>query len=342
MKRFLIAMAALAIATFVTSYSNADPAPAPLRYGLYIHFGIQTFTPDQDGQAPADWYAPTAIDVRGWVHAAREAGMTFAILTAKHESGFCLWPATGYDYSVANSPVKTDVVAEFVAGCKAEGIIPGVHYSVPDAHNEGGRVQYRGPVADTYFELIKKQIADLHTNHPGIGIQEIDVAKRLSQAQTADLCQMLRQLNPQCEVVVEAGNQSRVDPDRQWITQEMQIETINRNWFWSPGAQLASSQALYQKYNFALQMGRAFAVNVSPDRTGRIPDEYISVLTDLKTLIAGNSAGGAQSHPNQPNAAGSGTGSPVEKLRILKQAFDQGLISKEVYDQKMKEILNSM
>ena len=91
----------------------------------------------EKGQLPVERFAPTSLNVKTWAHAAKEAGMTFAVLTAKHESGFCLWDSQGYDYDIAHSPFKGDIIGDFIAACKAEGILPGVHYSIPDAYNEG-------------------------------------------------------------------------------------------------------------------------------------------------------------------------------------------------------------
>jgi hypothetical protein len=56
-----------------------------LGYGMFIHYGMSTFTGDYQtnkGSAPAA-YAPTDLDVRQWIRTARQAGMKYAVLTAK-------------------------------------------------------------------------------------------------------------------------------------------------------------------------------------------------------------------------------------------------------------------
>ena len=129
--------------------------PADLKYGLYIHFGMDTFRqPGEKGQLPVERFAPPSVNVQAWVRAAKEAGMTFAVLTAKHETGFCLWDSQDYDYDIAHSPYKGDLMADFLAACQAEGIVPGVHYSIPDALNEGS-VRFQGAVPPPYFKVIK-------------------------------------------------------------------------------------------------------------------------------------------------------------------------------------------
>jgi alpha-L-fucosidase len=67
-------------------------------------------------------------------------------------SGFCLWDSKGYDYDVAASGNKTDVVAEFVAACKEYAIRPGFYYCILDPHNEG-KFDWNSRIPDKYFDL---------------------------------------------------------------------------------------------------------------------------------------------------------------------------------------------
>ena len=83
-----------------------------LRFGMFIHFGMSTFTGYEFGEfsAQAKAYAPTALDVDQWIRVAREGGMKYAVLTTKHCYGHALWDSQLTDYDVASGPVTTDVV----------------------------------------------------------------------------------------------------------------------------------------------------------------------------------------------------------------------------------------
>ena len=72
------------------------------------------------------------LDVKQWIQVAKRAGMKYAVLTAKHHSGFCLWPSEVDDYSVKSGGDRTDVVAEFMKACKEEGVKPGLYHSILD------------------------------------------------------------------------------------------------------------------------------------------------------------------------------------------------------------------
>lgn len=273
-------IAAVAIPLIIAQAEQAAaPESQPFKYGLYVHFDISTFAGYKGakdiGRVPPERYSPTSLDVQGWVRAAKQAGMDFAVLTAKHEAGFCLWDCADYDYDVANSPNKTDVVAEFISACKAEGVSPGVHYSIPDAHNES-KVLFKGPVEATYFELIKKQVRDLHVKHPDIKLQVFDLAARLSQQQLRELCQIVRDVNPTCAILCDQGKAA---------VSKYAYDTVVKDWFWSPDAKLNTAQEIYKNYSRARENGWPFLLNVGPDRSGVIPEQCIAVLTELKGMI---------------------------------------------------------
>ena len=109
-----------------------------LKYGMFIHFGMSTFLEKDlpDGNAPIDTYAPTKLDVAQWVRVAKEAGMQYAVLTAKHVAGHCLWPSEYTEYDVENNRDNTDVVGEFVKECRKQGIKPGLYYCSYDNHHK--------------------------------------------------------------------------------------------------------------------------------------------------------------------------------------------------------------
>ena len=73
---------------------------------------------------------PKKLDTDQWLRTAKAAGARYALLTAKHGTGFCLWPTKVHDYHVGNSAVPRDVVGEFVQSCHKYGIKPGLYYSL--------------------------------------------------------------------------------------------------------------------------------------------------------------------------------------------------------------------
>ena len=133
----------------------------------FIHFGMNTFTDREwgDGTEDPKLFNPTEFDARQWVRAAKAAGITRMILTAKHHDGFCLWPSKYTEHCVRNSPWKNgkgDVVGEFVAACRAEGMHYGIYISPWDRHEPtyGDSPKYNQHFLD--------QLREVLTTYPGI------------------------------------------------------------------------------------------------------------------------------------------------------------------------------
>jgi alpha-L-fucosidase len=320
----------LLIGTLAAFGQDAVPDVSGLKFGLYIHFGLATYAHPGEGLIAAERFAPPAtLDVKAWVHAAKEAGMTFAVLTAKHVSGFCLWDSPGYSFDVAQSPFKGDIIGDFFAACNAEDILPGLHYSIPDAYNEGAVRFGKAPVSPVYFAQIKKQLTELHTRYPGIRIEVLDGDGRLSPEQFDEIKSLIKQLTPDCML----WNTSK-RPERGPLYVS---DSIIKGWMWRPQPQLVPAETLFDHYSSAVEKGQPYLLNVGPDTSGRIPDDQMAILTQLKDMIA--------TRPLIPPPAATPTATQptsAERLKQVKDLYDQGLINKDDYDKKVKAILDSM
>lgn len=137
-----------------------------MEYYAFIHFSINTYTDMAWGYGNEDpkLFNPTKLDCRQWARICKEAGMKGIIFTAKHHSGFCLWPSKYTDYSVKNIPWKNgkgDVVKEMAEACKEFGLKFGVYLSTWDRnHPDYGKPEYI-----TYF---RNQLTELLTNYGDI------------------------------------------------------------------------------------------------------------------------------------------------------------------------------
>jgi alpha-L-fucosidase len=225
----------LAAAESVAPATERTPAIAEyerLRFGVSFHFSMNTFTGDdyETGKVPATTYNPSKLDVRQWISVAHELGAKYAVLTAKHMSGFCLWDSEGYDYDVGASANKTDVVAAFLAACKEFNIRPGFYYCILDPHNEGGKFDWNAPVLPDYYKLIRHHVTELHTKYPGAIYQLFDITWKISQEQRWDLYRLVKQLNPNCVIVDNQGfkqsrrNQGRICEPASWPSDVINAE----------------------------------------------------------------------------------------------------------------------
>lgn len=104
-----------------------------LELGLFFHWDIEVFQPEWDGTPEhlpePDVFRPSALDIEQWMDTAVSSGARYALITAKHDTGFCLWPTRVHDYHVGTAGCP-DIVGLFVRACRERGIVPGVYYSL--------------------------------------------------------------------------------------------------------------------------------------------------------------------------------------------------------------------
>lgn len=285
-----------------------------LDYGMFIHFNMNTFAGAEydNGKMPAGSFNPTDPDVDQWIRTAREAGMKYAVLTAKHTGGFCLWDSKvtwkgkEYDYDIATSGCKKDIVAMFIESCRKYGINPALYYCLWDDHNE--------PVStkDEYFLLTKDHIRELVTNYKGLVEIWIDIPSRLTAPQRNELYSIVKANQPDCLVTCNNGftdgsvlanfpaditNGERTLPPASGHNPDFSVngknyyipmevcQTINQNWFWMPGDVTKSVRTLYYWYSETIKRGANFLLDVPPDISGRISQDLVERLKELKEVI---------------------------------------------------------
>jgi len=135
-----------------------------LKYGMFIHFGPNTYQMKAwgDGTYPAVNLNFSNVDAKQWAETAKAAGMKYAVLTAKHHDGFCLWNSAYTDYCMKNTSSPTvDVVSEFVTEFRKAGLKVGLYYSLWDRNNPS----YYDADDTKYITYMKNQLTELLTNY---------------------------------------------------------------------------------------------------------------------------------------------------------------------------------
>ena len=187
--------------------------------GLFLHFGVNTFTGREwgDGREDPRLFAPARLDARQWARAARAGGFRIAVLTAKHHDGFCLWPTATTEHSVRRSPWRDgtgDVVREFVDAMRAEGLRVGLYLSPWDRHEPS--------YGDTprYNDFYERQLTELLTRYGEIAEVWFDGANGEGpngRRQVYDWPRVwgtVRRLQPGAVIFSDAG------PDVRWAGNE--------------------------------------------------------------------------------------------------------------------------
>jgi len=152
---------------------------ADAEVGALFHLDVQVFEPEykwretRDYQPDASVFNPKDLDTDQWIASAKAAGATYAVLVAKHCSGFSLWPTEAHDYSVKNSPWRNgegDIVKDFISSCNKYGLKPGLYASASaNAYyhvDNPGLVLSKDPEAQkAYNQMVATQLTELWSNY---------------------------------------------------------------------------------------------------------------------------------------------------------------------------------
>lgn len=158
-------------------------------------------------------FDPVDYDPKKWAKAAKEAGMRYMVLTAKHHDGFCLFDSRYTDFKATNTKCGRDLIKEFVEAVRAEGLKVGLYYSLLDWHHEdyphfsdGAHPMYHNPaytdegrVWERYVEYLHNQVKELCTNYGKIDILWFDYSfgeYSGEKWEATKLVNMVRELQP--------------------------------------------------------------------------------------------------------------------------------------------------
>lgn len=303
------------------------------KYGMFIHFGINTFHNQEwtDGSKPASSYNPTAIDARQWVETAKNAGMKYIILVAKHHEGFCLWDSKYTDYDVASSGNPTNVVEEVAKECKRQGIGLGIYYSLWDRKQNADVKEVSLDAAyDQYMINQLNELIDMVQQHTKVMEFWFDGGweKPNHRWPTAEIYKTIKSKAPWCQVGINwsiglPGNPDKhpvlpqdqkegypiryfpsdfrlgdpylpINPDPKLFTHNgktyyMPWEStvcMSGKWFYhTEDTTYKSVEELAELYRIATAQDNILILNVPPNREGKMRDEDIRLLIELKNKL---------------------------------------------------------
>lgn len=127
------------------------------RLGMFIHFGTYSLAArhewvknyemisEEKYEDYFKYFNPDLFDAKEWAKQAKAAGMKYAVLTAKHHEGFCLFDSKYTDYKSTNTEFGRDIVKEYVEAFRAEGLRVGLYYSLLDWHHPDYTIDWYHP-----------------------------------------------------------------------------------------------------------------------------------------------------------------------------------------------------
>jgi alpha-L-fucosidase len=157
------------------------------KFGLFIHWGIYSIPAQGEWELfnhrhniseyakYADQFVAEKFNADEWAQMAKDAGMKYMVLTARHHDGFCLFDSKVSDFTSVKTAAKKDFVKEYTEACRKAGLKVGLYYSPMDWRFPG----YFFP--EMYFDNALKmrdqcteQLRELMTNYGKIDMLWFD------------------------------------------------------------------------------------------------------------------------------------------------------------------------
>jgi len=201
------------------------------RFGMFIHWGLYALPgrhewvkkyerlTNEEYQKYFDMFNPDLYNPKEWARIAKNAGMKYAVITAKHHEGFCLFDSKYTDYKSSNTPVGRDLLKEWVQAFRSQGLKVGFYYSLLDWHHPHYTIDRNHPQSasadreykklnqgrdmNIYRNYIKKQVTEILSNYGKIDIIWLDYSfpsgkhgKGRNDWDSINLLKLVRKLQP--------------------------------------------------------------------------------------------------------------------------------------------------
>lgn len=321
------------------------------RFGMFIHFGVYSVAgrgewvrfseriPQREYTKLADGFTPDPKAPEEWARVARQAGMKYMVLTARHHDGFALFDSRANEFNSVRTAAHQDIVREFVAAARAQGMRVGLYYSpldwrfpgyfFPDLYLESAeamRDQYHqemAQLASGYGKLDLIWFDGGGEQWLGFGGLEFDFANWKSRDrskpyrgafswQDDQVVQGLRDLQPGILIndrTSAAGDwRTREGADRLGGFDDTQpwelCVTLAGAWGYQPDARPRSLQELVLLLTNTAARDGNLLLNVGPAPNGKIPSDQIARLQELGSWLQGHGRAiyGTRGGPFLPSA----------------------------------------
>jgi len=299
------------------------------KFGMFIHWGLYAIPagvwkgkripgigewimyrariPINEYEQLAKRFNPVRFNAREWVQIAKEAGMKWIVITAKHHDGFCMFDTKLTDYNIVKAtPFGRDPLKELAEACQEEGMRLGFYYSqtLDWHHSDGMGNHWDFSPAEQDFtsylrEYVKPQLRELLTNYGPVAVIWFDIGTPTPEL-ARELRDWVRELQP--DTLISGRIASRQWAVGRWAAgladyrsmgdneiPDHVVEgdwetpaTINDTWgFKSYDHNWKSTGNLIHKLVDIVSKGGNYLLNVGPTAEGVIPEPSVRRLREI-------------------------------------------------------------
>lgn len=244
----------------------------------------------------AGTFNPVDFDAKEIAAIAKDAGMKYIVITAKHHDGFAMYHSKVNDFNIVDaSPWSQDPMKELAAACREAGLGFGFYYS----HNQdwtfpggggGPKVDANGKPAtfDDYFaKKCLPQVKEITTQYGPIEIVWFDTPGKMPKHYVEQLVEIVHANQPRAMVSGRAGHGlgdyqtlgdmevPRENIEGLWES----VDTTNDSWayawydeYWK------SPKEILRRLIACVGRGGTYMLNIGPRGDGTVPERAAKIL----------------------------------------------------------------
>jgi alpha-L-fucosidase len=331
MRRFCLWLALAAVS--VVKAGAQDPTAAALarfdemKFGMFIHWGLYAIPagewkgqyyrgigewimhhariPVREYEELARQFNPVKFDADQWAQLARDAGMRYLVITAKHHDGFAMYGSKASSYNIVDAtPYKRDPMKDLYAACARRGLAFGFYYSQDqdwhEPHGRGNTWDFPGErKPEIYFRgKVLPQVRELLTGYGPLALIWFDTPGMLSVEQVKELRNLVKTLQPSCLINSRIGHgmgdylqtSDNAIPIQVLAKQKWEVPaTLNNTWGYKKRDQNWKDPAdLIAKLADIVSKGGNYLLNVGPTAEGVIPEASQRILRTIGKWLGAN------------------------------------------------------
>ena len=302
------------------------------KLGLFIHWGLYSLLgrgewvmyhnriPVREYEKLAAKFNPVCFDADEWVRFAKDSGLNYIVITAKHHDGFSMFKTRVSPYNIADAtPFGRDPLAELADACRRHGIKLGFYYShVREWHHplacsfeDKGRPDLFGNYGNFWDypnenlkdlqayidEFDIPQIKELLTNYGDVLTVWFDTPSQITPKQGAQLQQLVYDTQAGCLVNSRLSDDIEADYltmnddgipasglDMPWDSPM----TTHNGWGYVENGSYMTWDNMARKVIEVVSKGGNLLMNIGPDALGQIPQQSLVEFGKLGRWLRAN------------------------------------------------------
>ena len=213
-----------------------------------------------------------------WVRFARESGMKYIVIIAKHHDGFSMFDSAVTDYDIMATPYRKDIIGALAEACHQQGMKFGVYYSTRDWYHK----DYLVGDNKKYDAWYRAQVRELLNNYGKVDVMWFDHVggQDWSKWDFASLFEMMYDAQPRLIVNNRAAKFCGFERPRDQHVPSEEIRTMTQGDYTTPEGTIGGMN-VERDWESCIHVGKGWSYHGEDGFKG--PDDCIKMLVSCTT-----------------------------------------------------------